>query len=211
MGRESDGEAFARLCVCVCVCVHARVRMCICVRHIHSLTHSVTFVFVCAFEQSMTVFIPKPPLFRCAHSTPKKGRPWNKDCHRLPFSVCSVHLAALGAVGGGLASSTNVFLFLRLAAVVAQHGIAAATARCVLRPGHLVPLLVGTPVKLQAPWARSSRWGELPTGTPCPRRIRLRLPPCDGQVAKYLPQTKLQGTRREIQPREQLCTRYCRK
>jgi hypothetical protein len=48
--KASDGEAFACVCVYVCVCVCARVRMCTCVRHIHSLTHSVTFVFVCALD-----------------------------------------------------------------------------------------------------------------------------------------------------------------
>jgi hypothetical protein len=45
-GRESDGEAFAR--VPVSVCVRARVRMC--TFRIHSLPHSDKFVFVCAFH-----------------------------------------------------------------------------------------------------------------------------------------------------------------
>ena len=66
--------------------------------------------------------------------------------------MCCVHLAVLGTVGGGLASSAHEWLLQHLAAVIAQRGIdAVALARCVLRPGHLVPL--GTLVKRQAPWA----------------------------------------------------------
>ena len=58
------------LSVCMYVCVVcARVRMYTGVRHIHSLTHSVTFMFVCAFEQSMIAFIARPPRFLCAVCT----------------------------------------------------------------------------------------------------------------------------------------------
>ena len=46
-------------------------------------------------------------------------------CKALPFSVCSVHLAVLGAVGGGLASSAHEWLLQHLGAVIAQRGIAA--------------------------------------------------------------------------------------
>jgi len=66
--------------------------------------------------------------------------------------VCCVHLAVLGTVGGGLASSAHEWLVQHLGAVTAQRGIAAvALGRCVLRPGHLVSL--GTLVKRQAAWA----------------------------------------------------------
>ena len=66
--------------------------------------------------------------------------------------MCCVHLAVLGTVGGGLASSAHELLLQRLGAVTAQRGIAAvALGRCVLRPGHLVSL--GTLVKRQAAWA----------------------------------------------------------
>jgi hypothetical protein len=55
-----------------------------------------------------------------------------------PCSVCCVHLAVLGAVGGGLASSAHEWLLQRLGAVAAQRGIVAdALGRCVLRPWHL--------------------------------------------------------------------------
>ena len=130
MGRESDGEAFACVCVYVCLCVCARVRMCTCVRHIHSLTHSVTFVFVCACDDSLY-------------------------CKAAPCSMCCVHLAVLGTVGGGLASSAHEWLLQRLGAVAAQRGIAAdALGRCVLRPWHLESL--STLVTSQA----SSRRGQ---------------------------------------------------
>jgi len=56
-----------------------------------------------------------------------------------PFSVWCVHLAVLGAVGGGLASKAHGWLLQLLAAVIAQRGIA-ALARCVFRPWRLVPL-----------------------------------------------------------------------
>jgi hypothetical protein len=46
-------------------------------------------------------------------------------CQAAPFSVCCVHLAVLGAAGGGLASSAHEWLLQRLGAVVAQRGIAA--------------------------------------------------------------------------------------
>ena len=66
--------------------------------------------------------------------------------------MCCVHLAVLGTIGGGLASSAHELLLQRLAAVIAQHGIAAvALGRCVLRPWHLESL--GTLVKRQAAWA----------------------------------------------------------
>ena len=59
------------------------------------------------------------------------------DDHPL-FSMCCVHLAVLGAVGGSLASSAHEWLLQRLGAVVAPCGIAAvALGRCVLRPWHL--------------------------------------------------------------------------
>ena len=68
-----------------------------------------------------------------------------------PTSVCCVHLAVLGTVGCGLASSAHEWLLQRLAAVIAQLAIADALGRCVLRPWHLLPLL--TLVKRQALWA----------------------------------------------------------
>jgi hypothetical protein len=49
-----------------------------------------------------------------------------------------------------LASSAHEWLLQRLAAVIAQRGIAVALARCVLRPWHLVPqgtLVNGQPFK----------------------------------------------------------------
>ena len=50
-GRATVRHLRAIISVCVCLC-GARVRMCtgVVVRHMHSLTHLVTFVFVCAFE-----------------------------------------------------------------------------------------------------------------------------------------------------------------
>ena len=69
-----------------------------------------------------------------------------------PFSVNCVHLAVLGAVGGGLASRAHEWLLQRLGAVIAQRGTAAVTlGRCVLRPWHLESL--GTLVKREAAWA----------------------------------------------------------
>ena len=66
--------------------------------------------------------------------------------------LCCVHLAVLGAVGGGLASSAHEWLLQRLGALIAQRGIAAvALCRCGLRPWHLESL--GTLVKRQAAWA----------------------------------------------------------
>ena len=68
------------------------------------------------------------------------------------FFMCCVHLAVLGAVGGGLASSAHEWLLQRLGALIAQRGIAAvALCRCGLRPWHLESL--GTLVKRQAVWA----------------------------------------------------------
>ncbi len=63
-----------------------------------------------------------------------------------------MHLAVLGGVGGGLASSAHEWLLQRPGAVIAQRGIAAvALGRCVLRPWHLESL--GTLVKRQTVWA----------------------------------------------------------
>ena len=61
---------------------------------------------------------------------------------RPPRFLCAVfHLAVLGSVGGGLASSAHEWLLQRLGAVTAQRGIAAvALARCVIRPGHIFNL-----------------------------------------------------------------------
>ena len=43
-----------------------------------------------------------------------------------PISVCCVHLAVLGTVGGGLAASAHEWLLQRLGAFIAQRGIAVA-------------------------------------------------------------------------------------
>jgi hypothetical protein len=53
------------------------------------------------------------------------------------YSVQSARF--LGTVGGGLASSAHERLLQRLAAVIAQHGIAVALARCVLRVLRGIP------------------------------------------------------------------------
>jgi len=57
---------------------------------------------------------------------------------RPVFCALCVHLAVLGAVGGGLASSAHEWLLQRLAAVIAQRGIAALG----LRPDHFTLLFV---------------------------------------------------------------------
>ena len=130
MGRESDGEAFACVCVYVCLCECARACACahVYVTYTHSFSH--VRVCVCACDDSLY-------------------------CKAAPCSVCCVHLAVLGAVGGCLASSAHEWLLHRLGAAVAQRGIAAvALGRCVLRPWHLESL--GTLVTSQA----SSRRGQ---------------------------------------------------
>jgi hypothetical protein len=76
--------------------------------------------------------------------------------------VCCVHLAVLGAVGGGLASSAHEWLLQRLGAVIAQRGIAAVALG---RPWHLESL--GTLVKRQAAWANGVADGGA-TGTASP-------------------------------------------
>jgi hypothetical protein len=77
--------------------------------------------------------------------------------------VC-VHLAVLGAVGGGLASSSHEWLLHRLEAVIAQRGIAVvAFGRCDMRPWHLESL--GTLVKRQAAWGNAvADWGATEVG-----------------------------------------------
>jgi hypothetical protein len=108
---------------CVFVCVRARVRICTCVRHTHSTDQPVTFVFVCVFVDDSLY------------------------CKAAPFSVCCVHLAVLGTVGGGLASSAHEWLLQHLGAATAQRGI----ARCVLRPWHLVLKAPVSSVKPRGP------------------------------------------------------------
>ena len=96
------------LCLCVYVCVGARAHVHMCTSH--TLTDSFSHEFcVCACADSLY-------------------------CKAAPCSVCCVHLAVLGTVGGGLASSAHEWLLQRLEAVAAQRGIAAdALGRCVLR------------------------------------------------------------------------------
>ena len=55
----------------VCARAPAHVHMCTphTLIHIHSITHLVTFTFVCVRFKWMTVFIPRPPRFRCAVCT----------------------------------------------------------------------------------------------------------------------------------------------
>ena len=88
----------------MCVCARACVRICTCVRHIHSLIH---------FHVSVCISLVDESLYSNTTS----------------FSVCCVHLAVLGTVGGGLALSAQEWLLQRLAAVIAQRGIAVALAR----------------------------------------------------------------------------------
>ena len=114
----------------------ARAHVCACVHHIHSLAHSVTFVFVCAFHCS--------DLDDSLYSGVEVTESSTNKQHTLSslskvVQVCCVHLAVLGTVGGGLASSAHEWLLQRLAAVIAQRGIAVALATRVLRPcasGH---------------------------------------------------------------------------
>jgi hypothetical protein len=95
--RVGEGETVRHLCVCSCS--RARAARVTCVRHLrhlHSLTHSVTFVFVCAFHLV------------------------DDSLYSRHLPVC-VHLAVLGTVvGGGLASSAHEWLLQRLAAVIAS-------------------------------------------------------------------------------------------
>ena len=132
MGRESDGEAFACVCVYLCVYVSVRARAHVHMCTSHTLTHSFSHIRVCVCACDDSLY-----------------------CKAAPCSVCCVHLAVLGTVGGGLASSAHEWLLQRLGAVAAQRGIAAdALGRCVLRPWHLESL--GTLVTSQA----SSRRGQ---------------------------------------------------
>ena len=113
---------------------HLRVILCVSVwrarAHVHrctshTLTHSFSHIRVCVCACDDSLY-----------------------CKAAPCSVCCVHLAVLGTVGGGLASSAHEWLLQRLGAVTAQRGIAAvALGRCVLRPWHLdlaVGLAMGT-------------------------------------------------------------------
>ena len=127
----------------MCVCARVRAHMHLCTSR--TLTHSFSHIRV-----SVCVSLVNESLYSNA----------------TPFSVCCVHLAVLGTVGGGLALSAHGWLLQRLAIVMAQRGIAVALARCVLRPGHLVPL--GNLVKPRGPT-------ELPTGEGR-RRAPLRPP-----------------------------------
>ena len=113
MGRESDdGEAFAH--VSVCGCVYVCVCSCACA-HVYVRRHS---------HSCLCVRVTGPFILYS----------------KAPFSfVLCVHLAVLGTVCGGLASSAHERLLQRLAAVIAQRGIA-ALARFVLRPWHLESL-----------------------------------------------------------------------
>jgi len=102
--------------VCVYVCVFVCARACACLRHIHLLSYIRVCVCVSLVDASLS----------------------SKDV----FALCCVHLAVLGTVRGGLASSAHEWLLQRLAAVLAQGVIAVALARCVPRPvcvcpGHL--------------------------------------------------------------------------
>ena len=109
------------LCLFVCVCE------CVCAR-VRMCTHSFSHVRVCVCACDDSLY-----------------------CKAAPCSVCCVHLAVLGTVGGGLASSAHGWLLQRLGAVAAQRGIAAdALGRCVLRPWHLESL--GNLVKREAAW-----------------------------------------------------------
>jgi hypothetical protein len=59
------------VCVSQCMCMRARARAHIhkCHTYNHFLTHSVTFMFVCVFDKSMTAFIARPPRFLSAVCT----------------------------------------------------------------------------------------------------------------------------------------------
>jgi hypothetical protein len=117
---------------------------------------------------------------------------------RVPFSVCCVHLAVLGTVGGGLASSAYEWLLQRLGAVIAQRAIAAvALGRCVLRPWHLVSL--GTLVKRQAAWAN----GVADGGATGKRRAMLRLarPTTPPLISRNTASNNRQGRRTKCESR----------
>jgi hypothetical protein len=81
-------------------------------RH-HSITHSFTFLFVC-------VSLVDDSLYSKA----------------APFSVWCVHLAVLGTLGGGLASSAHEWLLQRLAAVTKSTII----FQCLLHTKKIQPL-----------------------------------------------------------------------
>ena len=58
------------VCVSQCMCMRAaRVRICTSVIHTITSPHSVTFMFVCVFDKSMTAFIARPPRFLSAVCT----------------------------------------------------------------------------------------------------------------------------------------------
>ncbi len=106
--------------MCPCVCARARAH----VAHVYARrTHAFKHIRVCVCVRLVDDSI---------------------YCQAAPFSVCGVHLAVLGTVGGGLASSAHERLLQRLGAVIAQRGIAAP--RCVLVPWHRTGPL-GTLVK----------------------------------------------------------------
>jgi hypothetical protein len=85
-GRESDGEAFARVCLCVSVCVRARVRMCTGAQGPSNLTRishdlgarlgSVAVCCCCAAAQ------PQPAPFPSVAARSRRGRPGTKASAR---------------------------------------------------------------------------------------------------------------------------------
>ena len=114
-------------------------------------------------------------------------------CKAAPFSVCCVHLAVLGAVGGGLASSAHEWLRQRPGAVIAQRGITVvALGRCVLRPWHLVSL--GTLVQRQSAGAN----GVADGGAERRRRALLRPAADDARSSSPLQKTR-QSSNGQIQ------------
>ena len=120
----------------------ARAHVCACVHHIHSLAHSVTFVFVCAFHCS--------DLDDSLYSGVEVTESSTNKQHTLSslskvVQVCCVHLAVLGTVGGGLASSAHEWLLQRLAAVIAQR----VALLSHLPPASSVLVHLGTLVKNQ--------------------------------------------------------------
>ena len=106
------------MCLCLFTCVCECARACACAQVYVTYTQlTISHILVC-----VCVRVVDDSLY----------------CKAAPFSMCCVHLAVLGAVGGSLASSAHEWLLQRLGAVVAQRGIAAvALGRCVLRPWHL--------------------------------------------------------------------------
>ena len=96
----------------MCVCARVRAHMHLCTSR--TLTHSFSHIRV-----SVCVSLVNESLYSNA----------------TPFSVCCVHLAVLGTVGGGLALSAHEWLLQRFAAVIAQHGTVVALARCALAAG----------------------------------------------------------------------------